>query len=180
MQDRTPEEQVALAKGSIPRLVAIMKWTSAASAAGFLMVVFIAITVQITARAFGILVPSADDVARFAMAISALHGLAYTYWEGAHVRVTLVIGKLRGRLARSFAIVIVLVATAAIGLLTYSWAEMTLESLVYDSRSAGLLALPNWLIQLIALLGLVLFFASVLVDAITTLLRGESLVESGG
>ena len=162
-------------------LVAVMKWISATSAGVFLMLVFIAVIVQIVARAFGVLVPSADDIARYAMAVSALHGLAYTYWEGAHIRVTLVIGNLGGYVARGLALIVGCVTTAVVGLLTYYWSEMAYESFVFDSRSAGLLAIPNWIIQFIGLLGLVLFFVSVLVDTITTLLQGgESHVANTG
>lgn len=166
--------------GRKPSLVGIMKWISGASAGVFLMLVFIAVILQIVSRAFGVLLPSADDVARYAMAISALHGLAYTYWEGAHVRVTLVIGNLRGRMARGFALIIACVTMVVVGLLTYYCAKMAYDSFVIDSRSAGLLAIPLWIIQFIALLGLVLFLISVLVDTMTTLLRGESHVTSTG
>lgn len=166
--------------GRKPTLIGIIKWISGASAGVFLIFLFIAVIVQIVSRAFGVLVPSADDVARYAMAISALHGLAYTYLEVAHVRVTLVIGNLRGRVARGFALIIACVTMVVVGLLTYYWVEMAYESFVFNSRSAGLLAFPLWIIQFIALFGLVLFLISVLVDTMATLLRGESHVASTG
>ena len=157
----------------------VLSRVSSVSAGAFLLLVFLAVAVQIVARAFGILVPSADDVARYAMAIAAFHGLAYTYLDGAHIRVTLFFSRAEKRLAQAFTLVIAAVTLVVVGFLVFYWGEMAYESRIYGSRSSGLLSIPIWVIQFIALLGFVVFMLSVLIDIWSIVFRGRSEIDDG-
>lgn len=56
-----------------------------------IIVITILLLLQIIGRLLGFIVPSAEDFAGFALAASTFFGLAYTFREGGHIRVTLVI-----------------------------------------------------------------------------------------
>lgn len=60
--------------------------------AGFcILLITLLLLAQIVGRLFGFIVPSAEDFAGYALAASTFLGLAYTFREGGHIRVTLVI-----------------------------------------------------------------------------------------
>ena len=59
---------------------------------GFCIVLItLIITAQIVGRILGFIVPSAEDFSGYALAAATFFGLAYTFREGGHIRVTLVI-----------------------------------------------------------------------------------------
>ncbi|WP_236744449.1 TRAP transporter small permease [Marinobacter similis] len=63
-------------------------------AAGFcIALIMVVILLQIVGRIFGFIIPSAENVSGYALAASTFFGLAYTFHEGGHIRVTLVIQK---------------------------------------------------------------------------------------
>ncbi|PCJ11241.1 MAG: C4-dicarboxylate ABC transporter permease, partial [Candidatus Neomarinimicrobiota bacterium] len=78
-------------------------------AAGFcIALIMVVILVQIVGRLFGFIIPSAENVSGYALAASTFFGLAYTFHEGGHIRVTLVIQKWspRARFAQELAVLI--------------------------------------------------------------------------
>ena len=67
-------------------------------AAGFcIALIMVVILAQIVGRLFGFIIPSAEDVSGWALAASTFFGLAYTFHNGGHIRVTLVIQKWSAR-----------------------------------------------------------------------------------
>src|SRR5688572_29772442 len=71
------------------------------------------IAAQVIGRQFSLQFEGADDLTAFAVAGSALLPLAYTFRHGAHIRVDLVIGHLKGR-ARFVMEAVALTATACL------------------------------------------------------------------
>lgn len=65
-------------------------------AAFFLVAIAVLILLQVGGRMVGVLIPSADDLAGFAMAASSFLGLAYALRAGGHIRVSLILQRLSG------------------------------------------------------------------------------------
>jgi TRAP-type C4-dicarboxylate transport system permease small subunit len=137
--------------------------------AGVLLVAVAALTlVPIAARLLGLPAHSWDEVATFCMAASAFMGLACTWRAGAHVRMELLVARLRGRAARTaelFALAITLAVC-----LVFAWfaARFAWLSYTMNDLSQGLLPIPLWLPQSGMVLGLALLCLAVaesLVDA---------------
>lgn len=128
---------------------------------------------QIVGRMFGFIVPSAEDFAGFALAASTFFGLAYTFHEGGHIRVTLVIQRLSvGRRKVQEALILTL-ALALTAFVAYASCYMVYESYVYEEVSYGYVPVPLWIPQLPVALGSVALVLAVL-DAWISALRGKN------
>ncbi len=128
------------------------------------------ILAQVVGRFWGVVVPSALEVAGFATAGLIFLGLAPTLRAGGHVRMGLLLGRLPPGI-RQWAEALAL--ALGLGVTLYAawqvWAQVG-ESYRYGDLAPGLLPLPLWLPQ--SLLGLGLsFFALALLEALLGVLR---------
>ena len=130
--------------------------------AGVLLVAVGALTlVPIVARLVGLPAHSWDEVATYCMAASAFMGLAATWRGGVHVRMELLVVRLKGgvrRAAETLALSITLIAC-----LYFAWyaTRYALESWQMNDVSQGLLPIPLWLPQSGMVIGLVLMCLAV-------------------
>lgn len=138
-----------------------------------IVVITLLLLLQIVGRLFGFIVPSAEDFAGFALAASTFFGLAYTFREGGHIRVTLVIQRFgaKSRLLQERC-VLVLGVLLSIGI-AYACIFMVYESYVYDEVSYGYVPVPLWIPQLPVAIGAsALVFAAL--DALWSTLKGQT------
>ena len=139
-------------------------------AAGFCIVlIMVVILVQITGRLLGFIIPSAEDISGYALAASTFFGLAYTFHQGGHIRVTLVIQKWppRVRFVQELAVLILGFGLAAF-MAYYSW-HMVWESWVFGEVSHGYIPIPIWIPQIPVALGALAFCIAILDDLIAVL-----------
>lgn len=130
----------------------------------FLMLIGVLVTIQIVARLFGELVPSADDFAGYCLAATTFLGLAYSFREGAHIRVTLFVGRLKGRAGQLSAFLALAIAAAMVVYLAYYTVLMVYDSWRFEEMTTGLVALPLWIPQLFMAIGMCLFAFAILED----------------
>ncbi len=128
------------------------------------------ILAQVGGRFWGVVVPSALEVAGFATGGLIFLGLAPTLRAGGHVRVGLLLGHLPPGIRRWAE---ALALALGLGVTLYAawqvWGQVG-ESYRYGDLAPGLLPLPLWLPQ--SLLGLGLsFFALALLEALLGVLR---------
>lgn len=118
-----------------------------------IVAITILLLLQIIGRMFGFIVPSAEDFAGFALAASTFFGLAYTFREGGHIRVTLVIQRF-GHAARQWqergVLVLAMLLSAGIA---YACCFMVYESYIYEEVSYGYVPVPLWIPQVPVALG---------------------------
>ncbi len=151
--------------------------------AGLLVLfIFVVILAQIVGRQLGFAVPSANELSGFAMAGATFFALAPTLRAGAHIRVGVLVGRLRGRVRRGLELLIGGFSLVASSYATFSLARLVLDSYRYGDLAPGLLAIPIWLPQSLLALGMAIFTIA-LADTLVALLRGEwppYLAESQG
>ncbi|RDL45373.1 TRAP transporter small permease [Marinomonas piezotolerans] len=128
---------------------------------------------QIVGRFFGFIVPSAEDFAGFALAASTFFGLAYTFNEGGHIRVTLLIQRLNKGQRKVQEAAILTLALGLTGFIAYSCCYMVYESYIYDEVSYGYIPIPLWMPQLLVASGAVALVLAVF-DAWLSAIRGQS------
>lgn len=121
-------------------------------AAFFLLLIAATIVAQIVGRFFGVALDSTES-GGFSLAATTFFGLAYTLKHGAHIRVTLLIGRLQGRAARAVELWCSGFAAVAMGFLFWHTALMVHDSWRFGEISPGLLAIPFWIPQLGMMLG---------------------------
>jgi len=146
-------------------------WSGYLSAV-FLVAISLTIVAQIVGRFFGVAIDSTES-AGFSLAASTFLGLAYTFRNDGHIRVTLLIRLASGPLGKLTELWGVGFCAVAMGYLTYWGFDLVYFSYVFGDISPGLLAIPFWIPRSAMAIGsLILTIA--LVDEFIGILRGQT------
>ncbi|MCA8930162.1 MAG: TRAP transporter small permease [Alphaproteobacteria bacterium] len=139
-------------------------------AAVFLALIALTIIAQICGRFFGVAIDS-TETAGFALAATTFFGLAHTYRQGAHIRVTLFTRLARGGLRRGLNLWAVGLFAAMVGYFCYWSFDLVYFSWKFGDISPGLLAIPFWIPRSAMALGALCLLIA-LVDEFVALVRG--------
>ena len=139
-------------------------------AAVFLVAIAATIIAQIVGRFFGVAIDSTES-AGFSMAAATFLGLAHTFKQGGHIRVSLLVGLAKGRFRQALELWSVGFGAAGMAYFSYWAIDLVYYSYVFHEISPGLLAVPFWIPRLaMALGGVILTIA--LVDEFIRILMG--------
>lgn len=128
-------------------------WLAALCMIGVLAMVLL----SIVSRLFHFYVAGTDAYAGYAMAAAGFLAMAHTLKRNEHIRVTLLIGKLKGRARRGMELWSLGVAALLAGLLAWFSIRLVLQSHEFQDISTGSDATPLWIPQLVMALGSVIF-----------------------
>jgi TRAP-type C4-dicarboxylate transport system permease small subunit len=121
-------------------------------------------------------IPSYADFAGFALAAASFLALAHTLRRGAHIRVTLLTGRMRPGARRAVEAATLGLAAAVAAYATWYMAALIGESWRYGDTSSGMVAVPLWIPQGPVAAGLALLTVA-LVHTLVDVLRGGVLAE---
>lgn len=127
---------------------------------------------QIAGRLAGVLIVDAGELAGFAMAGSIFFALAHTLRTGGHIRVNLLLARMRPSIRRYFEIWSLGLAIILSGMFAVFSIRMVIESYEFSDVSTGMIPVPLWIPQLSMAAGAVLFVVALLHEFILTL-RGQ-------
>ncbi|MFV0282389.1 MAG: TRAP transporter small permease [Castellaniella sp.] len=154
-------------------------YTASAWLAGLGMIgVLLMVSTTILGRLLGFPVGGADAYAGYAMAGAGFLALASTLKHGEHIRVTLVLGMLRGRSRRGLEILALLIAVALSGFLAFYSARLVWQSWDFHDISTGIDATPLWIPQIPMAVGTLIFFIAFLDEFCLELLGKRSSADS--
>lgn len=139
----------------------------------FLVATFAVILVGISSRLLGVYVRGTDDYAGYSMAASGFLALGYTFKHGEHIRVSLLLERLRGRRRRAAELVALGVSAVAAAVFAWYGVRLSLDSHEFNDVSQGVDATPLWIPQLGMAAGAVVFLVAVLDDLVATLAGRE-------
>lgn len=125
-------------------------------------------------NALGLNVPGLAELASFLLLGATFFGLAYTFWQGGHIRVTLVLQHLPKSLHRVMDTAVTLAAVIITGFATWHSARLALDSYDYGDLSIGMVPVPLWIPQAVMTVGL-LWLLVALLDAFFSLASGRIL-----
>ena len=131
--------------------------SAAALAAVFMLGLLVMVLLSIFGRQFGFYVPGTDAYAGYLMAGSGFLALAHTLKQGEHIRVTLVLGALKGPARRALALWAIGASTALSGLFTAYSIRLAWQSHSFNDISTSNDATPLWIPQLGMAIGALLF-----------------------
>lgn len=140
------------------------------AAAAFLVGIALCILTQILWRFRGKTF-DATEAAGFCLAASTFFGLAHTFRNGSHVRINLLTKKLPAHLQRKAEILNCLLGSLVVGFLGWQMILFALQSFNFHDVSPGLIAMPMWIPQGGAALGITVL-AIALLDEFIWLLQG--------
>lgn len=142
-------------------------------AAGFMLVLLGCILLSILGRQFGFYLRGLDAYAGYAMAAAAFLALAHTFAHGDHIRVTLVIGRLAGRMRRGFELFSIAIAALISGAFAFYSIKMAWWSYTFHDISPANDMTPLWIPQIGMALGTSVFCLA-FIEEFLLVLRGHA------
>jgi TRAP-type C4-dicarboxylate transport system permease small subunit len=142
-------------------------------ASGFCLILMVSlILAQIAARLLGQIIPSSEDFAGWLLSATIFFGLAYTFNEGGHIRVTILLNRFSGRRQQFFEYINILIGLSISGYLAFYTAVTVYEAYDFADVTDTYLAVPLWMIQMPMAIGSTCLFIAML-DALVTMLMGK-------
>jgi len=130
-------------------------------AAIFLFLVAIFILTGISSRIFGFYIRGLAEYSGYSMAASSFFALAYTFYNKAHIRITLFIEKIKSKKRRFAEIWCLSVASFFSGFMAYYFVKMVIISIKFEERSEGADEILIWIPQSSLAIGSFVFFICV-------------------
>ena len=130
-------------------------------AAIFLILVAVFILTGISSRIFGFYIKGLAEYSGYSMAASSFFALAYTFYEKAHIRITLFIEKIESKKRRFTEIWCLLVGSFFSGFMAYYFIKMVIISIKFEERSEGADEIFIWIPQASLAIGSFIFFICV-------------------
>ncbi|MCS6944413.1 MAG: TRAP transporter small permease [Sutterellaceae bacterium] len=154
-------------RGLLDRAYDVAAYLAAVCLIGLLAMVLL----SIAGRLFHFFVPGTDAYAGYLMAACGFLALAHTLKRGEHIRVTLLLARLRGRLR--YGVELWALAVTAILAAVFAWFSLRLvwQSWVFKDVSTGTDATPLWIPQLAMAAGACLFAVALIDECIGQLRR---------
>ena len=130
--------------------------------AAFLVLVAIFILTGIASRIFGFYIRGLAEYSGYCMAASSFFALAYTFYDKAHIRITLFLEKLEDKKRKFTEIWCLSVASFFSGFLAFYFIKMTIISIKFEERSEGADEMLMWIPQTSLAIGSTIFSICVL------------------
>jgi len=146
-------------------------WLGALAMIGVLVMVL----ASIISRELGFQVPGSDAYAGYAMAAAGFLALAHTFKRNEHIRVTLVLGRLKGRARHGLEMWALSAGVLLAALFAFYSVRLAWVSHSINDMSTGNDATPLWIPQLAMALGTVVLLIA-LIDEWVLELRGRRQV----
>ncbi len=145
---------------------------AAALAALFMVLMLIMVLASIAGREFGFYIRGTDAYAGYFMAAAGFLALAHTLKKGEHIRVTLLITKLKGFPQKALEVWSLFAASALASIAAFYAAKLSFQSWQFHDISTGNDATPLWIPQLSMAIG-TLILAIAFIDELVMELRGK-------
>jgi len=156
-------------------LYTISGWLAGLSMIGVLVMVLL----TILSRMFSFSAPGTDAYAGYAMAGAGFMALASTLKKGEHIRVTLVLGMLKGGSRKALELLALTIAVLLSGFLAFYSARLVWESYQFNDISTGIDATPMWIPQIVMAIGTLIFFIAFVDEWVLEVLNQRRTNDAG-
>ena len=163
------------APGALRRSLDALYDGAAALAGVFMVLLLVMVMLSILGRQLHFNLPGVDAYAGYMMAATGFLALAHTLKKGEHIRVTLLIGSLRGGWKRGFEVWALFAASLLAALAAFYSCKLAWQSYIFHDISTSNDATPLWLPELTMAIGTV-GRAIAFIDELVLELRGERIV----
>jgi len=149
-------------------------WLAALAMIGVLIMVLL----SIVSRQFGFHVPGTDAYAGYSMAAAGFLALAHTLKRNEHIRVTLLLTKLKGRRRHALEMWALTAAVFLSGLFAFYAVRLAWVSRTINDMSTSSDATPLWIPQIAMAVGTVILFIAFIDDWVLELQGRRKTIES--
>jgi TRAP-type C4-dicarboxylate transport system permease small subunit len=145
---------------------------AAALAALFMVLMLVMVLLSILGRQFGFYVRGTDAYAGYFLAATGFLALAHTLKRGEHIRVTLLIAKLKGYPQKALEVWSLFAASALASVAAFYSGKLAWDSWKFHDISTGNDATPLWIPQIAMVIGTTIL-AIAFIDELVMELRGQ-------
>jgi TRAP-type C4-dicarboxylate transport system permease small subunit len=131
------------------------------------------ISAQIAARFMSAVIPSSEDFAGWLLSATIFFGLAYTFNEGAHIRVTMLLVRLGQKKRRYVEFFNLITGLFISGYLAFYTIHTVYESFDFGDVTDTYLVVPLWMVQMPMAIGSLFLFIA-MVDSFAEMLMGKT------
>ncbi len=131
------------------------------------------ISAQIGARFVGAVIPSSEDFAGWLLSATIFFGLAYTFHEGGHIRVTMLLVRLGKAKRRYLEFLNLAIGLFISGYLAFYTAHTAYESYDFGDVTDTYLVVPLWMVQMPMAIGSLFLFIA-MADSFAEMLTGKT------
>ena len=124
---------------------------------------------QLAMDSLGLTIPGLSEISGFLLVGASFLGLAYTFVNGGHIRVTLLISNLPPRVRVFIELWCLSLALLLASYLAFYEYRLLADSIAFNETSYGLLRIPLWIPQSAMLIGTLLFCLALLEAWVNTL-----------
>ncbi len=170
-----------LSGGSVPKPSGVRRLLdglydgAAALAALFMVGLLVMVLLSIVSRLLHFHVPGTDAYAGYLMAAAGFLALAHTLKRGEHIRVTLLLGFLKGKAHKALEVCALLAATVLAGITALYSCRLAWQSRAFNDVSTGTDATPLWIPQIGMAAGTVILLIA-FIDELVLELQGRRMV----
>ena len=147
--------------------------TSAVLSGTSLVTMTTLILAQIVARFMNTVIPSSEDFAGWLLSATIFFGLAYTFQEGGHIRVTMLVTRLSDAKRRYLEFFNLVCGLLISGYLAFYTIFTVYDSFDYEEVTDTYLVVPLWMVQSPMAIGSLFLFIAML-DSFRIMLMGET------
>jgi TRAP-type C4-dicarboxylate transport system permease small subunit len=147
--------------------------TSAVLSGTSLVTMTTLILAQIVARFMSTVIPSSEDFAGWLLSATIFFGLAYTFQEGGHIRVTMLVTRLSDTKRRYLEFFNLVCGLLISGYLAFYTIFTVYDSFDYEEVTDTYLVVPLWMVQSPMAVGSLFLFIAML-DSFRTMVMGET------
>ncbi|MEM8853694.1 MAG: TRAP transporter small permease [Pseudomonadota bacterium] len=157
----------------LDKTIAAIAMVCGAVAALTILVLAGFVLASIVSRLAGLYVPGLTDYAGYCLAIAGAFGMSYTFAQHGHIRVEVLLDRLRGRVRFVLEIAVLLLSTAMAIYLARYLILMTLVSYDFQDRSDGSDEILIYVPQIPFAAGFFLFAVVLVLASVRALVRGN-------
>jgi len=151
---------------------------AAALAALFMVLLLVMVLLSVVGRELGFYIRGTDAYAGYFMAAAGFLALAHTLKKGEHIRVTLLINAVKGRLKKAIEIWALVAAVALSALFAYYSVKLSINSFQFNDVSTGNDATPLWIPQISMGVGAVVLLIAFMDELVLELLGKRTQANS--
>ncbi len=138
-----------------------------------LVIMTLLILAQIAARFLGTVIPSSEDFAGWLLSATIFFGLAYTFNEGGHIRVTMLLTRLSTKNRRYLEFFNLIIGLLISGYLALYTILTVYESYDFGDVSDTYLVVPLWIVQMPMAIGSLFLFVAMF-DSLIKMIGSET------
>lgn len=153
-------------------------YLAAGVAAGVsLVAIFVLVGYQVIGRSLGYATTSVDELAAYSYVATTFLGLSASQRARSHIRVSVLIDNLKGRVRKLAEIVTGVSSVVLAGWLAYKLFFFVLDSWQFDEVSQGVIPMQLWIPQSTMCVGAVMFFFALVDDLVAVLIAAPDHID---